>query len=161
MQQAAHFRHGVIVPAQRRQAARIGFQTRKARTANPRGRAFETARHHRITQADDFKQARTAVTGNTADTHLRQDLEQTFFHPAPIAAPELLRLAMGLATQDAAPAQHMQGLIGQIRIHRGGTKPDQAGEVVRVTRGTGFDDEVGAAAQPCVDQMLMHRTRSE
>lgn len=137
--------------------ARLGVQPRQVDAADACGRLGKAQLHHVRVQPDDLEQLRAAITGDGADAHLGDDLGQALVDALAIAAADLRLLAALAQLQDAAPAQIEQRLVGQIRIHRSGAEAEQAGHVVRVARGAGFDDQVGVAAQAHLAQVVMHR----
>src|SRR5690606_7246771 len=60
-------------------------------------------------------------------------------------------------------AQHFTGadqvgqhLVGQVRVHGGGTEAQQHAEVVRVAGGGGFHQDVAVAAQALFHQAVVH-----
>ncbi len=112
--------------------------------------------HVRV-QPDDLEQLRAAIAGDGADAHLRDDLREPLVDALAVAAANLRLLAALLQHQDAAAAQVEQGLVGQVRIHRGSAEAEQAGHVVRVARGAGLDDQVDVAAQAQPRQMMVDR----
>ena len=160
LQQAADVRQHVVVPGAGRDMRGFFLQRCERGAADPRRRAGEAQVDDLAIQADDLEQLRAAIAADGGDAHLRDDLEQAFLDAAPVAAADLRDFAV-LGPEDAAFAEVVQGLVGEIRIHRGGAVADQACEMMRIARGAGFDDEIGAAAQADADQMLMHRAGGE
>ena len=157
LQHAAHIRALQVVPGAHGELAGLIVQTGEADAGHARGGVREAQVHDLVIQPDDLEQLRAAVAGHGTDAHLGDDLGQALVDALAVAAADLRLLAALAQLQDAAPAQVEQGLVGQVRIHRGGTEAEQAGHVVRVARGAGFQDQVDVAAQPGVGEVVMHR----
>ena len=156
LQQAADVRQHVVVPGADSDARGFFLHRCEGGATDPRRRAGEAQVDDLAIQADDLEQLRAAITADGGDTHLRNDLEQAFLDAATVAAADLRDFAV-FRFQNAALAKIVQGLVGEIRVHRSGAIADQACEMMRIARGAGFDDEIGAAAQADAHQMLMHR----
>ncbi|CCF70123.1 hypothetical protein XAPC_3853 [Xanthomonas citri pv. punicae str. LMG 859] len=157
LEQAAHLRLELVVPGTHGQLARLGVQPHQVHAADPRRGVGKAQVHHVRVQPDDLEQLRAAVAGDGADAHLGDDLGQALVDALAVAAADLRLLTALAQLQDAAPAQVEQGLVGQVRVHRGGADAEQAGHVVRVARGAGLDDQVDVAAQAHLAQVVMHR----
>ncbi len=147
LQQAADIHALLRIPGLRAQLARIGIQARETGATDARSGIGEAQVDHLRFQADDLEQLRAAVAGHGTDAHLRDDLRQALVDALAVAAADLRLLAALAELEDAAAAQVEQGLVGQVRIHRGGTEAEQAGHVVRIAGGAGLDDQVDVAAQ--------------
>ncbi len=133
----------------------------EAGAADARGRAREAQIDDVLIEADDLEQLRAAITGDRRDAHLRDDLEQALLDAAAIAAADLAR-RFALAALELAVLVHVeQGLVRQVRVHRGRAEADQAGEVVRVARVAGLDEDVAVAAQLLLGQARVHGTGRE
>ena len=161
LQQAADVRRLALVPGARVQLAGFQIEPFEADAADPRRRFGEAQVDDLRIQPDDLEQLRAAVAADGADAHLRDDLRQALVDALAVAAADLRLLAALLDLQDAAPAQVEQRLVGQVRIHRGGAHADQAGDMVRVARGAGLDDQVDVAAQALAAQVMVHRAGGE
>ncbi len=161
LQQAADVRRLALVPGARVQLAGFQIEPFEADAADPRRRFGEAQVDDLRIQPDDLEQLRAAVAADGADAHLRDDLRQALVDALAVAAADLRLLAALLDLQDAAPAQVEQRLVGQVRVHRGGAHADQAGDMVRVARGAGLDDQVDVAAQAFAAQVMVHRAGGE
>src|SRR5690606_14306967 len=118
--------------------------------------AEETDIHDFARDTDGLEQLSTTVGRNRRDTHLRQDLEQALID----ALAEVLLEFDGFTEQLTAAYHVGNDVVRQVRIHRRSAETKQHGKVMRVTRGRGFDDDVGAATQAFLGQVVMHRTGS-
>ena len=125
----------------------FGLDLVEAGAADTRRRAGEAQVDDFAMQADDLEQLRAAIAGDRRDAHLRDDLEQALADAAPIAAADLRRRLALAALEFAAPVHVEQRLVRQVRIDRGRAEADQAGEVMRIARVAGLDDQVAVAAQ--------------
>ena len=150
-----------IRPGALRKLASVVLQVGEGRALDAAGDAGKAKRHDLIGQANDFKKLRPAVTADGADAHLRQDLQQAFLQAASIAAAQFHRLVATLAFQRAAAAQRRQGLVGEVGIDGGRADADQAGDLVRVARSAGFDQQVAIATQADVHQVVVDRAGGE
>ncbi len=157
LEHAADIRAQKVVPGAHGELARFIVQAGEADAGHARGGVREAQVDHLVIQPDDLEQLRAAVTGHGTDAHLGDDLGQALVDALAVAAADLRLLAALAQLQDAAPAQVEQGLVGQVRVHRGGTEAEQAGHVVRIARGAGFQDQVDVAAQPGIGEVVMHR----
>ena len=144
------------LPRQLCQCLLVAQQVIETGSLDSRGSALETAVDDFVRKPDDLEKLRAAVTGNRRDTHLRHHLEQALADAAPVAAAEL-----PLLVDIAALADVVQRLVGEVRVHRRRTVADQAGEVMRIARHTGLHDDVGVAAQPLGNEVVVHGTRRQ
>ena len=118
---------------------------------------MEAQAHHAGRQTDNLEQLAAAIAGNGRDAHLGHDLEQALADRLAIAATQLSALAV--VEFDAAFAHDVeQCLIRHVRIDAGSAITDEAGKVMRITRRAGLDDQIAAAAQTHLDQMVMNCT---
>ena len=138
----------------------VRFQVVEVRALHAALGAGEAQLHDLVRKADDLEELRAAIARDGGDAHLRHDLEQPLAQPRAVAAPELEpRREVEL---DASGAHHLeQHLVGHVRVHRGRAVADQAGEMVRLARGAGLDQQVALAAQPALHQVLVHRAGHE
>ena len=144
------------IPRPRGELFEVGLEVLEVRAGHAARGAREAQLDHLLRQPHDLEQLRAAVTGDGGDAHLRHDLEQALSQARTVAAPELE--ARREVELHAAAAHHLeQHLVGHVRIHRGRPIADQAGEVMRLARGAGLDEQVALAAQAGLQQVLMHR----
>ena len=147
--------HGV--PRALGQVLLVFLQIFEACALDAAGRAVEAQAHHAGRQTDDLKQAAAAIAGDGRDAHLGHDLEQALADGLAIAAAQLGTL--GLLELDPTLAHHVeQRLIGHVRIDGRRAIADEAGEVMRITRRTGLDDQVALAAQTQLHQTMVDGT---
>ena len=157
-QQATVRQSDAVVPGTFFQLLCIRLQLGKTCALNARRCSGKTGFHDIIGQADDFKQLRAAIAANRADAHFRNDFQQAFLDAAPVVSSQLGVFFSARQLDHAAFAECMNGLIGQIRIYRRRAIADQAGEMMRVACGAGFDNQIAITTQADADQMLVHRT---
>ncbi len=124
-------------------------------------RALDAARHATkahladfFRQADGFEQLRTTVGGDGGDAHLRQNLQQALGDAFTVVLEHLVEVAQHFTGTD----QVTQHFVREERIHRRRAETDQHRKVMRVTGGSGFDEDVGVAAQALFGQAMVHRT---
>ena len=137
--------------------AGVGLEPREAGAADARRRRLETQRDDFRREADDLEQLRAAIAGDAADAHLGHDLQQPLADAAAVAAAELQMLVADLGREHAAAPQRVQRLECEVRIHGRGAEADQTGEVMRIARGAGFDQQVHVAAQARAHQVQVDR----
>ena len=128
----------------------------EVRTLNTAGYAFEAKVHHTVGQTNGLEQLGTPIGGNGGDPHLGQDLQQALVDALAVIVLGLDRVHQHFAGAD----QVVQHLVGQVRIHRGGTKAEQHRKVVRVPGPAGFHDDVGIATQAVTHQVMVHSAGS-
>ena len=157
-QQATVRQSDAVIPGTFFQLLCISLQLGKTCALNARWCSGKTGFHDIIGQANNFKQLRPAITANRADAHFRNDFQQAFLDATPVVSSELGVFFSARQFDHAAFAECMDGLIGQIRIHRRRAIADQAREMMRVTCSTGFDNQVAITTQAHTDQMLVHCT---
>ena len=143
------------VPGTLRQVLGIGFQVVEVRALDAALRAFEAQGNHVLAQTHDLEQLRAAVARDGRDPHLGHDLEQTLANAAPVASADLLPLD-GVHLQRTLAQEVEQGLIREVRIHRGRAVADEAGEMMRIARRARLDQQIALAAQARLDQAVMH-----
>ena len=148
------------VPGALRQVLRVGLQVGEIRALNAAVRAFETERYHVLAQAHDLEQLRAAVARDGGDPHLGHDLEQSLANAAAIAAAQFLA-RVRIHFHRALAHEIEQRLVRQIRIHGRGAIADETREMVGVARRAGLDQDVALAAQPRLDQAMMHGAGGE
>ncbi len=107
-------------------------------------------------EPDNLEKLRAAIARYRRDTHLRHHLEQPFANAASETAAELLLLVDVAALRDI-----VQRLVDEIRVDRRRAVADQACEVMRVARDACLDNDVGVAAQPEADEVVMHCARRQ
>ena len=140
------------VPGFAGQQLLLGLQIGEARALDAAGDATEAQPDHLVGQADGLEQLGAAVGGDGGDAHLRQDLQQALGDALAVVLERLVQVAEHLAAAD----QVGQHLVGEERIDRGGAEADQHGEVVRIARGGGLDQDVAVAAQTLLGQAVVH-----
>ncbi len=135
----------------------VAFQVDEARALDAAGHALEAQADHFLSQAHGFEQLGTAVRGDGRDPHLRQDLEQAFGDAFAVVLEDLVQVAQYFAGAD----QVGQHFIRQVRVHGRSAEAQQHGEVVRVTRGGSFDQDVAVTTQALLGQAVMNRADGE
>ena len=160
LEQAALLDRLARVPGARGERLGVGLEVGEVRALHAALGAGEAQRHHLLGESDDLEQLRAAVAGDGGDAHLRHDLEQSLAQAGAVAAPELQ--ARREVELDAPLAHHLeQHLVGHVGIHGGGAVADEAGEMMRLARGAGLDEQIALAAQPGLHQVLVHRAGGE
>ncbi len=157
LQQAALLDRLARAPGFGCQQLLVAFQVCETRTLDAAGNALEAQADHFLGQADGFEQLRTTVGGDGGDTHLRQDLQQALGDALAVVLEDFVQVAQHFAGTD----QVGQHFIGQVRVNGRGTEAQQHGEVVRVTGGSGFHQDVAVATQTLFGQAVVHRTNGE
>src|SRR5690606_24068935 len=128
------------------------LQVDEARALDAAGHATEAQVDHLVGQADGFEQLGAAVGGHGGDAHLGQDLQQALGNALAVVLEDLVDIAQHFTGAD----QVGQHLVGQVRVHGGGTEAQQHAEVVRVAGGGGFHQDVAVAAQALLHQAVVH-----
>ena len=160
LEQAALLHDFRGIPRTPREVHRVRLQVVEIRALNAAVGPFEAQRHDRIAQAHDLEQLRAAVARDGRNSHLGHDLEQALADAAAVAAAELLA-RVGIHVHGTLAHQIEQRLVGEIRIDGGRAVADEAGEMVRIARRAGLDQDVALAAQTSLYQPMMHGTGRE
>ena len=130
----------------------LAFQVDEARALDAAGHATEAQLDHLVGQADRFEQLGATVRSHGGDAHLRQDLQQALGDALAVVLEDFVDVTQHFAGAD----QVGQHFIGQVRVHGGGAEAQQHAEVVRVTGGAGFHQDVAVAAQALLHQAVVH-----
>ena len=157
-QQSTLFDLVAKIPGTFHQGALILLQILETATLQPVGGATETELHHLIVQPYRFKQLGTPVAGDGGDPHLGDDLVEPLVDPLAIVVHQL---ATAHTTDLTGALQIEQTFIGEIGEYRGSTVANQHRKLVRIAGGGGLHHDIGIAAQPLLDQLVVYRTGSQ
>ncbi len=145
LHQAALIRRLARIPSRLGQMGLIVFEVAEPCALNAVDGAFKAQRHHLVVQAHGFEQLRAAIAGDGRNAHLRDDLVQTLVDALAVRLGERCIVLGG--GELALLAHVVQRGIGQVGVNHAGAIADEAGELVRVARGGGFNGQIAVAAQ--------------
>ncbi len=128
-----------------------------ARALDGGGRAGEVFLDEARMQADRVEDLRAAIGLIGRDAHLGHDFQQALADRLDIV---LLHL-VGLLRQAILQAQLLQGLEGEVGVHRLGAIARQAAEMMDLADLARFDHQAGLGAEPTADQVMMHGRRRQ
>ena len=154
--QAAVLDRHLLIPGPARQRLLISLQFVEASALDAADRAGEATLDDLIGQTDQLEKLRPTVAGNGRDAHFRKNLEQALADAAAVGTTQLQRFIARIV--DLATGGHcLQGLVDQVGVDRGGAEADQAGDLVRIARGAGLDDQVAVGPLAGLDQVMVDR----
>ena len=118
------------------------------------GHTFETQVNDVVSQPDRLEQLGAPVGGDGRDPHFGEDLQQPLVDALPVVVLGVNRIHQQFAGAD----QIVQDLVSEVRVHRCRTKTEKHRKMVGITSPTGFNNDVGIAAQPFLDQVMVNGT---
>ena len=126
---------------------------RQAHAPQARGGPREVLVDQGVAQADRLEDLGAAVGGHRGDAHLAHDLQDALAQGLDEVADGLLRRDPG---DHPTPGHVLDGLHGQVRVHRGGAVADQQCDVVDLADVAGLDQQRDLGAGLAPHQVVMH-----
>ena len=128
-----------------------------ARALDGGGGAGEVFLDEARMQADRVEDLRAAIGLVGRDAHLGHDLQQALADRLDVVLLDLV----GLLRQAVLQAKLLEGLEGEIGVHRLGAIARQAAEMMDLADLARFDHQAGLGAQAAADQVMMHGRRRQ
>ena len=113
--------------------------------------------HEVLGQADGLEDLGAVVALDRRDPHLGDHLDDPLGDGLRVLPLRLL----GVAGDHPEPDEVVEGLEGEVRVHRARAVGDEEREVVDLARLARLEDEPDAGARPLVDQVVVDRREGE
>ena len=142
--------HGVVAESLLVQANRFFHHLEDTDAFHLRRSSAEVLVDHLLLKTDRLEDLCSGVRHVSRNAHLRHHLEQAFADTLDEVLDRLLALF-------GVPASQLPECFErQVRVHGFGAVTGKQGEMMRFTRGTGFDNQPDTRAQTLGDQMVVH-----
>ena len=148
------------VPRARREILEVALEVLEVRALDAARSARKAEIHDLVVEAHDLEELRASIARDRRDAHLRHDLEEALANAAAVTAAELEpRVRVHL---DAALLHHVEErLVRHVRIHGRRAEADETGEMMRIARRAGLDQDVALGAHARLDESMVHGARDE